>query len=106
MCVCVCVITEITGDVMEHEEPQPPWPYSSQTKIALLWLTTRIHARDSKYQPADHFYKLYSIHIRDYVQSGNLWLPNIAYSDCNCVKKTEMYDFNIFNEINLFTLYL
>lgn len=57
---------------MEHGEPQPPWLYSSQTKIALLWLTTHIHAKDSKYQPMDHFYKLYSIHIRDYAQSGNL----------------------------------
>lgn len=78
--VCMCVVTEITGDVMEHGEPQPHWLYSSETKIALLWLTTHIHASNSKYQPVDHFYKLYSIHIRDNGQSGTLWLPNITYS--------------------------
>lgn len=78
--VCPCVVTEITGDVMEHGEPQPHWLYSSETKIALLWLTAHIHASNSKYQPVDHFYKLYSIHIRDNGQSGTLWLPNITYS--------------------------
>lgn len=78
--VCMCVVTEITGDVMEHGEPQPHWLYSSETKIALLWLTAHIHASNSKYQPVDHFYKLYSIHIRDNGQSGTLWLPNITYS--------------------------
>lgn len=68
----VSVITEITGDVTEDGEPRPPWLYCSQTMIALLWFTTPIHAKDLKYQSVDHFYKLYSIHIRDYVQSGNL----------------------------------
>lgn len=80
VCVCMCVVAEITGDVMEHGEPQPHWLYSSQTKIALLWFTAHIHASDSKYQPVNRFYKLYSIHIRVYVQSGTLWLPYITNS--------------------------
>lgn len=53
---------------MEHREPQSPWDFSSQTKIALLWVTTSIHAKHWKYQPVDHFYKLCTIQIRDQVE--------------------------------------
>lgn len=60
------VITKITGSIMEHREPQSPWGFfSSQTKIALLWVTTDIRAKHWKYQRVDHFYKLCSIHVRD-----------------------------------------
>lgn len=88
---------------MEHSEPQPSfWIFSSQTKIALLWVTTHIHAKDSKYQAVDLFYKIYSIHIRNHVQSRTLWLPNIAHFDSNHKKEVHANICSIFNEIKLF----
>lgn len=70
---------------MELRERQPPWLYCSQTMIALLWFTTHIHAKDLKYPLVDHFYKFYPNHIFDGVQSRNLRLPNLVYSDCSHV---------------------
>ncbi len=37
--ICVCVITKITGDVMEHEEPQPPLALflTNQDSIAVAY---------------------------------------------------------------------
>lgn len=101
LCVSVCVITKITGGKTELSEPLPSFGFFFLTNQDSITVGYRSHSCQGLKIPASgpffsvffsfFFNKIYSIHIRNHVQSRALWLPNIAHSHSIHEEKMHIY---------------